>query len=702
MKTFDASHFVVLNCAVAEICYGETLLHKALKFNKTSDFAEQFMNSYPELLQKDRGDKGSVGFEGQTPLHVAIVRGSLKSVQNILTTAENSKIVSELLQKSATGYKFRNTVLMGQLPLHVAALACKDKNFQIMETLIEKGAVIWKVNDDGDTVFHSLIKYADIYPDKMADIQASFEFLWEKVSNSGTIDIRYLENKSKLTPLHLSAKLGVSQLFYFIVNIQDVYCFTNIQDGLFDIREYDVTEFDRLIDYKENSENSKKLTILESLFDSKCTHQEAFEILNQELIEFILHKKWMAYRIPLFIWMILHFIFMTLLTTFSINKAELLFCFQNNPTMCDIGVDFIALSVMNVLFGLIYFTFAVVCIIKLIDRCTKGPKINLSLMYHNLDYVVCLFVLSLAILAEAVLIFLKIHWDYHLAFALICGWYFMLYFSPFSKNLVSFTHMIKKGFLEDFVPFGLVFLYLLVSFTGVMHVLFLGIDEEVQEFSTFLNSILTMFNLGVGLNNIEVLNKARIPWLAYTLFVVFTIFSFIHLFNALVAVMSQTFSDVHTDKHSYLSYNKLRMIELFEDIVLVKVVINCLPFLERAKHWKMSENDEERTNNVNKTDGNSTENEMLDFDKENGRQENKTDKKRFYSVLHLLDDPDDGISEKEEKKKEPESKFRNIIDKLIQGHQKKVATSTRFRKSKPVNEITYVQVETRNQSSQCS
>lgn len=138
------------------------------------------MNSYPELLQKDRGDKGSVGFEGQTPLHVAIVRGSLKSVQNILTTAENSKIVSELLQKSATGYKFRNTVLMGQLPLHVAALACKDKNFQIMETLIEKGAVIWKVNDDGDTVFHSLIKYADIYPDKMADIQASFEFLWGK------------------------------------------------------------------------------------------------------------------------------------------------------------------------------------------------------------------------------------------------------------------------------------------------------------------------------------------------------------------------------------------------------------------------------------------------------------------------------------------------------------------------------------------
>ena len=90
---------------------------------------------------------------------------------------------------------------------------------------------------------------------------------------------------------------------------------------------------------------------------------------------------------------------------------------------------------------------------------------------------------------------------------------------------------------------------------------------------------------------------------------------------------------------------------------------------------------------------------MLDFDKENGRQENKTDKKRYYSVLHLLDYPDDGISEKEEKQKEPESKFRNIIDKLIQGHQKKVATSTRFRKSKPVNEITYVHVETRNQSS---
>lgn len=80
-----------------------------------------------------------------------------------------------------------------------------------------------------------------------------------------------MENSSGLTPLHLSAKLGVSELFDFILNTQNVYRFTNIKDGLFDIRKYDVTEFDRLISYtridmcpaqkEENSEDKQNHTL---------------------------------------------------------------------------------------------------------------------------------------------------------------------------------------------------------------------------------------------------------------------------------------------------------------------------------------------------------------------------------------------------------------------------------------------------------
>ena len=647
------SHFVALNCAVEKICNGETLLHIGLKFDKTIAFTEKLMEICPKLLLKDRSDKLQLkkDFGGQTPLHVAIAREKYKAVQNILAVGEKYKILPKLLRKKSTGKKFRNTVLMGQLPLTVAALVCKNNKFEIIKTLLHNGAEIWWRNENKDTVFHSLIQYADRYPEKMPHLVATFKFLWEEYSISGKdlkdtckdvsttessstgevskknaktpkhemdekitifskLDndetrtnspkqemnekkaktkpkrILFWKNKDKLSPLHLAAKLGVRQLFEYIVAVQ--YRSENITDGLFDIREYDVTEFDRLIHFKAKSQNAKKLTILERLFDPQCTHREAFQFLNHELIAFILHIKWNAYFWQLIFWMILHLLFMTVFTASIINKAEVLFCFQLNQTSerCDKPTSealitplivYVFVVIFDFLVGVSYLIFFGLCIKKIWDRCFSEPN-NKGLIFHNLDYVICLLVIGVGALVEVCLIPLRVHWDYHLFPMLSCGWYFMLYFSPFQKNVASFTHMIKQGFLEDFIPFTLVFSCLLVSFTGMMHMLYLGTEERVDEFYTFQDSLLTMLNLGVGLNNIDVLNKARIPGLAYIVFVVFGIFSFIHLFNAFIAVMSQTFSDVHTEKHSYHKYNRLRMIELYEDICMNGVFefFNCL------------------------------------------------------------------------------------------------------------------------------
>ena len=405
IQAFKDVHFVALNCAVEGICNKETLLHISFKFDQTTNFAYTLMDTCPKLLlkdRKDRSDQFKTGFEGQTPLHVAIVRKSNESVKRIIHVGKKEKILTQLLETVSEGTKFDNTVLIGQLPLTVAALSCKNKNFTIMDTLLTSGAKIWWTNKHGDTVFHSLIKYADIYPEKISHIHATFEFLWEKYSKpekhvedeskagdkikinskkemeKKPAPLLLRKNESGLTPLHLSAKLGVSQLFDYIVNKQ--YRFTNIQDGLFDIREYDVTEFDRLINYMEKSQNKKKITVLERLFDPKCSHKEAFELLNQELIAFILHKKWMAYRLPLLLWMILHLLFMIVFTASIIIKAEVIFCSELNQTsgLCDRSTSealvpplilFILVMVIDFLFGVSYLIAFGLCIKKLIERC---------------------------------------------------------------------------------------------------------------------------------------------------------------------------------------------------------------------------------------------------------------------------------------------------------------------------------------------
>lgn len=643
---------------------GETLLHIAMKYTETLGSVEKYLAKYRDHLKEERDSDQS--YKGQTPLHVAIVKGNFSAVETILQITDK-KLTQELLSICAVGEKFQNTVLIGQLPFSVAALACTNEDFKIIDYLFEK-VEIWEKNEAGDTVFHSLIRYADIYPEKMQHIQPTFKHIWSKVFSNyidesesaleNQIDSYFwkqMENDSGLTPLHLSAKLGVSEIFDLIIDTKNVYCFRNFQDGLFDIKKYDVTEFDRLISYtdpdncskerenvpqdknKHKNNTKRQITILESLFDSKCSYKEAFQILNHQLVEFILKQKWYAYYWTLFFWFCVHFIYILSFTISTMEKSRLFFCSEHGASNCEVGESSKALVVVNLLVGIIYFIFAILCISKLHGRCkTEKQYRNYRLILHNIDYIICLLFISLGVLLESVLIYLKMHCDYHLVIALISGWYFLLYFAPFNKSLVSFTFMIKSGFLEDFIPFAVVFLCLLSSFSAIMDMLFRG--TGVDEFATFGNSFLTMFNLGVGLNDLGVLNQSRIPWLAYTVFVVYVILSFIHLFNALVAVMSQTFSDVHKDRDSYRKYNQLRMIELFEDIFLTSNdIVKYLCCLQCAKHWEQEEDDPDQNEGSQKQHS-GVNDDMITKQKKSKSPKEQNTNKRYYSILQLLND----------------------------------------------------------------
>ena len=337
--------------------------------------------------------------------------------------------------------------------------------------------------------------------------------------------------------------------------------------------------------------------------------------------------------------------------------------------MDDINDIYYAVIFINMLFGIIYLIFFGLCITKLVERrrCRSGSY-N-SILGHNLSYIISLLVISVGAMVESFLILLQMHLDFHLFFALSCGWYFMFYFFPFSKPLVSFTSMVKTGLMEDFYPFCVVFICLLGLFTGVMHMLFLG-TEKVDGFDSFQNSLLTMFNLGVGMGNVEVLNKARIPWVAYIIFVLFVVVAYIHFFTAFIAVMSHTFAGLNNIKDFYQKYNKLRMIELFEDIVLVRGVAKYLPCVKKAKHWRRSE----------------------DYNCNDGEYE----KRRFYSVVQY-DDQNDNLNEEEEEVEIESETVHDVLRKhvkTLQDHQMKITASIRSHNYLyPAREITYVQVE---------
>ena len=76
------------------------------------------------------------------------------------------------------GSIFNDTVMMGQLPLSIAALTL---NMKMVDLLLDKKAKLYSQNNLGDTVLHSLVRYAAIFKDKQEDVARMMKALHERL-----------------------------------------------------------------------------------------------------------------------------------------------------------------------------------------------------------------------------------------------------------------------------------------------------------------------------------------------------------------------------------------------------------------------------------------------------------------------------------------------------------------------------------------
>lgn len=88
-----------------------------------------------------------------------------------------------------------------------------------------------------------------------------------------------------------------------------------------------------------------------------------------------------------------------------------------------------------------------------------------------------------------------------------------------------------------------------VAFSAAMYITFLrSPGQPPEEFKDYTRTILTMFQLMLGLSEIEVLYQAHDPWLAILLFVLYVLLTYALMLNALIALMSNTCSVVSENK----------------------------------------------------------------------------------------------------------------------------------------------------------
>lgn len=142
----------------------------------------------------------------------------ISSTKELINTNNSEKVLVELVKGIGHGDKL--SVLSAEKGL---------------EEIEKRGKCDWlktyqNPDQQGETLLHLAIKSQD-------DTS-----LVEKLSNMCP-DLLFMA-KENLTPLQLAAKHGVTELFEEILNLKNVYCYISSNDGLFDVKEYDITEID--------------------------------------------------------------------------------------------------------------------------------------------------------------------------------------------------------------------------------------------------------------------------------------------------------------------------------------------------------------------------------------------------------------------------------------------------------------------------
>lgn len=587
----------------------ETILHVAVKARATADIVSRLVDLCPVLLLQAR--EGSETYRGQTALHIAITQGDIEVTQFLLTKAEILGQVrkTNLLHQRATGSKFVNTVMMGELPLSVAALKL---NITVIDVLLKHGADLSEQNSTGDNICHSLIRYAHLYPEKESEIMKVFDHI-SKLSVLGMVckaDVKVIESMTRgdlerryvhiwlmedvdgLNPLKLSAKLGQQLIFKYIMELKGVYCYTNSEDGLFDVKLYDVTDIDFVSELKlshiipvafdplkssmksaalEKTSKSPCVPTLEMIFNSDAS--VVFKFIQFSPLRYVINRKWEYYKWFYLLWGVLHVLFIVGYSVYAVERSKLPRPIFNGP-VSQKYLNQIHNSGYIIFYLVLSLVVASVYLIQEIVRITRRRMpwtwSHIMNCYHNGPFRLVLILFSICVIADFIWRMTDPNYDnYLLVCAMILGWYFLVFFLRALRQFSFFTVMIQKVLVGDMFRFSIIIGMELVAFTTAVFIAFQGTitSDNSNTLEHYGQLMVLMFKMMFGLTSLDVLFEARQPWFAVCLYTAFVLLTYVLMVNSLIAMMSNTCSMVSQNREVQWRVQQLSIILFFESIL---------------------------------------------------------------------------------------------------------------------------------------
>ncbi|KAK3592749.1 hypothetical protein CHS0354_016505 [Potamilus streckersoni] len=550
---------------------------------------ECLLKKFHKLITSNRA--ASDHFSGQTPLHMAICKGKSYEVRSLIEAAKESKVrLGKLFSKRATGKEFKNTAMMGELPLSIAALT---GNYEIIELLLEYNINVCQQNSQQDNLCHSLLKYAHIYPEKVDDTFAMIKFIVENIYNpmqeKSERRIRKLfsmTNKDQETPLVLAAKFGMVEIFEYILDKAYHYPDNARCGGLFDVKLYDMTEIDyqlKVITSKHeatekqadndvsddpSSNDECEPSIFDFFFD--LPYKSALRFMKIRPIKWMIARKWKYYRWYLYIWWFIHTVIMSVLTASAVKRVTS--ASEAATINKGLGSEFPAISsAVHIAVALFYvwmggFFTVIIQICKGRFRKSYRPFLN---PYANASFKVLFSLFALCLLFDFPLTWVETYENYLLLTAIVIGWYISLFFMRAHRHFCFFTSLIQRALVHDLAQFAPIIFLQLLAFSTAMFMLLQGAKTDGgEDYGNWWKMLFITFQSFLGLAEIQ-LFTAKQSVLISIVYAIFITMTTILMLTALIAVLTTTCDELIKafPKEMHLNLQRLSIILFFEELL---------------------------------------------------------------------------------------------------------------------------------------
>ncbi|KAH9508844.1 hypothetical protein Btru_050207 [Bulinus truncatus] len=573
----------------------DTLLHTAALSHTDKRVVELLVEACPDLITAPRTES----YEGQTALHITIAKRKIDETKIILKKIQETG-KKEIFTFRAVGSKCKTNVMMGETPLSVAVLRCDT---EMVDLLLGYGARIDEANSSGDTVVHSLIKYAALKNENSFKIINMLKHLKDKAfqceQEASLESMWFKENNDKMTPLKLAVSGKLTDIFNALINMRNVFCFKDTKDGSFDTRYYDITEIDHIaqktyrdVKRKKSFESSeckscfsRALVKMNETFFRKPTPsviemmnsmkwKDVQPLLDTEIIKLIISKRWQIYRKLYYIFGLVHLAMMFIFTTSTYYRRYIV-----NSTWCKKTSSCHSAEVFTKVAHWILFFYGVFFLMLEFNRLfIYGQGLLPSKHHNNATYRASLLIFAGCLIIDCILYQTDNDENDVFVIALLCGCFFFMFFLRGFKKFSFYTVLYQKIIMGDLMRFGLIICIEFSAYTFAMYIILSG-NEHIEEFSTLENTTLTMFGYMLGLKDLDFLNKVdtenqRIVAVVYVLFIVT---SYIILLNSLIAMMSRTSEANPAERRLMTALQRSYAIIFLDAVVFRRITIGDEP-----------------------------------------------------------------------------------------------------------------------------